>query len=802
MIGLSDSFDNVLPDQRVSFKTKQTVKWSMNMANYVVTLAQGCNDKTRTARFLDMANGVVDKKMYNYVLKTYGLKDNHIDKESILEDLRDIDWLQPIKDQYLGEFATSYSNYQVYTDDPDSIFFRNKAYGDKLMEVMQQMLINELNKTTDTGSPSKEVPDLDTMLKEHINTWNNERTENAQHRLNLLNNIIDAKLKYNQAYYYWWACEEVYTFRTIHKGDIVFEVVSPLEYFRVPSGNHYVEDDEYGVRIFNRTLYQILDLYGDFINAEDIVYLRNLTNKEITVDGRTNLLKSRLLSKGMTEDDYLTQSKTILDSINFNSCFAKHDNITVAHYVFKTEVKVGYLKYISPEGEVKETIVDESYTLDEANGDIEIKWDWVQQMYQGEILGYTQGNTNYECVYTKVRPVDIQREKFTDINIVKSPYNGMSYIHKDSEPKPIPSRINPYIALARIYHYQIERAINKWKSILLIPDSALSDTYEMSTEERLANMNAESTLVFNDAIVNPNGLQAMREIATTATYNYITTLDNLLKSLKADAWEAVNMTPTRMGNQAAYQGKSVTESSLAQSSISNGWGLEMFNLWRSTDYLANYDHSKIAWANGKQGSYTDESTNESKYIEVDPLEHFATNIGINVGNSRLLDEKLKAMKQVAFSASQNGDNELAIEAIMNDNLQVLKSKVEDASKAKREYEQQMELTKQQSAQQIELLKQQGLKESREFELQKLQMTNDNAKEVALIQQATAIMVIDKKLQVDTDGNDYISNSEKLNDTIIKTQQFQETMNFNNARLAFDKQKHKDNMNMKKNANDK
>ena len=140
MIGLSDSFNNTLPDQRVSFRTKQTVKWSMNMANYVVTLAVGSNDKTRTARFLNMANGEVDKKMYEYVLKTYGLKDK-INKESILEDVRDIDWLQPIKDKYLGEFATSYSNYQVYTDDPNSTFFRNKDYGDKLMAVNQKKII-------------------------------------------------------------------------------------------------------------------------------------------------------------------------------------------------------------------------------------------------------------------------------------------------------------------------------------------------------------------------------------------------------------------------------------------------------------------------------------------------------------------------------------------------------------------------------------------------------------------------------------------------------------------------------------
>ena len=793
MTGFNTDLNNTLPDQRVSFKTKQSAKWSKNMADYVVNLAISCNDKVRTANFMNMANGHIDKAMYEYALKSYGGKDD--DKENILKDLREIDWLQPIKDKYLGEFVSSYNNYQIYTDDPNSIFFRNKEYGDKLAVVMQQMIINELNKTMQTGQESKPTPDLNELLQEHIATWNDKRTEDAQHRLNLLNNVIDAKLKYNQLYYYWWATEECYTYRKIHKENLLFEIVSPLEYYRIPSGNHYVEDDEYGCRIFSRPLYQVLDLYSEHLSSTDIAYLKTFTSKVKENSGVNNLLKSRLLEQGMTEGDYLENSSHINAAL-LNSSLSNVNDIKIAHVVFKTEVKVGYLTYTDIDGNIQETVVDENYELDTTNGDISIKWDWVQQMYENEIIGYSQGSNNYESVYTKARPIDIQRENFTNINVCKSPYNGMSYIHKDSDPKPIAYRMSPYIAVGRILYYQIERAINKWKSILLIPQSALTDSPEMSMTERLSNMNAESTLVFNDALINPNALQSMREIATTATYNYVNTLNTLLEKVKQDSWEVANMTPSRMGSQAAYQGKSVTEQSLAQSSISGNWSLEMFNLFRSVDYLANYDYSKIAWANGKQGSYVDESTNESKYIEVDPLEHFSLNVGINVGNSRMLDEKLRAMKDLAFSAAQNGDSELAVEAIMNDNLQVLKAKVEQSAKASKEYAAQMKQAEQQSNQQIEAMKQQGLQEGRDFELQKIQLENEGAREVKLIEQETQLLVWEQRLKVDTDGNGYANENETYGASLAKNQQAQESLNLNRAKFEFDKQKHKDNLALK------
>lgn len=778
----------ILPNQRVSLSTKRTTKWTRQMADYVVALAHSCNDKTETIENLRMANGYVSKSTYEYVLKTYGLKtENKVDRqERILEDLRNIDFLQPIKDKYLGEFVTSYNNFQVYSDDPDTIFLRNKDFGKKVLAVMEQQLINKLNEKMDTGQESKEVPDIKAMFEDFIETWNNERTSAAQQRLNLLNNLIEAKLKYNQLYYYWWACEECYTYRTVHKNNVIFEVVPPTEYYRIPGDGYYVEDDDYGVRIFRRSLYNILDMYSEYLTDDDIKYLKAFHAEDVPVDARVEMLRSRIIDNGVNIAEFGEDNLNNLATNNV--VFNNPDSIPMVHYVFTTEVKVGYLTYVNEHGEVSQDIVDEDYKLDVTAGDISIEWDWVTQKYQGEILGYGGTNSSVDAVYTKVRPIDVQRELFGNINVTKSPYNGLSYIHRDSERKPIPARINPYLALSRIYHYQIERAINRWKSIITIPQSILTDDENMTVEQRLAKMNGDSLLVFNDAEVNANALQAIKEVATTATYNFINTIQSLLVALKQEAWEVVNMTNTRMGNQAPYQGKSVSEDSLAQSQISSSWSLEMFNMFRERDYLANYDISKIAWAEGKSGSYTDESTNQSVYVDVDPSEHFSTNIGINVGNSKLLDEKLRAMKQLAFSAAQNGDVVVGTEAIMNDNLQSLRDKILAADKANKAYEQQMADAKNQAmlqaaqiAKETEQIKLQG-------ELQKIQLENDGRENEKYIEQETALLTWEKRLQVDKNANGYIDMQEANEGQLLNVQIAKENLALKREKLALDRHK--------------
>ena len=52
MITPTNYTSTTLPDQRVSLKTKQSSKWTKSMADYVLSLAFSCNDKTKVSKFL------------------------------------------------------------------------------------------------------------------------------------------------------------------------------------------------------------------------------------------------------------------------------------------------------------------------------------------------------------------------------------------------------------------------------------------------------------------------------------------------------------------------------------------------------------------------------------------------------------------------------------------------------------------------------------------------------------------------------------------------------------------------------
>ena len=167
----------------------------------------------------------------------------------------------------------------------------------------------------------------------------------------------------------------------------------------------------------------------------------------------------------------------------------------------------------------------------------------------------------------------------------------------------------------------------------------------MTTEERLAVANKDSFLPFDDSDAQPNALQSIREVATSAITNYIQMLDNLKQGLKAEAWEAANMNNARFGDAKDYAGKAVNESNYSQAMTGSVWSLECFNLFRERDYVANIDYSKFAWIDGKRGSYVDPTTNKVVVVDIDGSSDFSGNIGIYIRNNADVQNKLNKLKQ-------------------------------------------------------------------------------------------------------------------------------------------------------------
>lgn len=738
-----------LPDQRVSDKVKQQAKWYIQNADYWISLALGQNDKTITQKFLDAANGLVDKSTYEYVLKNY--VDKLGDSAKLYGEIRDVDFLTPIKERYMGEFINMFANYQVFNNDPSATLERNQYLAKRVMEYCNQQIINELNKngfpTNQESIPQGKIEDV---INEVLDNWIDDITITTQKRLELINSVVEAKDKYQQAYFYWWACEEVYTYREVYKDDVYLQVVSPLEYYRVDSGNRYVEDDDAGLRVYTMTIPQIIDRFRDEITDKEIQYLKTIYRSASPYDSdeRISFIKSL--------EDFAERKSVLSTTDEFLKQESNHwqQAVKIYHYVWKTEVKQGILTHIDQMGNIVETIVDTTYEFDAAFGDISLEWEWVNQVWEGWRIG-----GQHSGVYIKPRPILVQRERFNDTSCCKLPYNGIVGLNKDNLRNPIPFRVLPYLALYRIYTLQQERAINKFKSWLLFPESILADSDAMSTEDRLAIANKDGLFPFNDTEVTAGATQSIREIATGSLNNYIQTLDGLKQNLKAEAWEAANMNNARFGNTKDYGGKAVTENNYAQALMGSVWSLECFNLFRERDYVANIDYSKFAWIDGKRGSYVDPTTNQVKIVDLDGVSDFASNIGIYIRNNSDVQQKLNMMKELAFSASQNGDIDIAIEAITDNNLISIGKNIKKALEAKREYEMQLQQAQQQAQQQTEQIISQREAAKQQFEAEQKALDREHEVAVEQMKIDSNERIWEARLQVDTNGNGHIDKEE-------------------------------------------
>lgn len=743
-----------MPDPRASEAEKRTKEWYIPMADFVIDLAVSSSPKDLTRRCLNAANGILDKRDYAYVMKTYASGNEAVDMELALNSdklgtLRDVDILTPIKEKYMGEFINSYHNYQVYSLDPKTIMKRNAMLGQKVTDMMfkklQELLISQ------DGQSNINVKDF---IEKELENWKNEMVVKEQNALELLNTTIEAKRKYTDAYFYWWACEEVYTYRRIIGNDVKFEIINPLEYYRVDSGNYFVEDDHYGLRRYTLTLQEIIDEF--YNNMDD-----GLTEKQLALIKRMIAENNNGIAT-MTSAMFYENKEMFPDKFNFGETikFTKKGLLTtVDHYVFKTEVKKGILKYMSTLGEISEMDVDASYKLDVEHGDISIEWKYIDQFWEG----WRFGDRSFH-IHIPPRPVELPRELISNSGVCKSPYNGISYIHKNSAKKPIPYRIKDNIALYKIYTLLEERWLNKFKSWLLTPESILSDSKDMQTEDRLQQADIDSIFPFNDAALasNPNAVNYFKEVATIAVVEYVKILNQIKESIKQSAWELANMNDARFGQSNQYKGKAVTEYDYNQAIKGTVWSLEMFNSFREKDYMANLDFSRAAWIDGKQGSYVDPNTKELVYADIDGEDHLGANVGIFIANSAELNSQAQALKELAFNASQNGDTGTAAEAITNKNIAKLKQIIIKANEATKEFQLKMATAKEEAMAKVKEMEVMAQREKFEHEQVMLDKEIAGRYEVAILQSETDIAINEARLEVDTNGNGYIDSIEADN----------------------------------------
>ena len=115
------------------------------------------------------------------------------------------------------------------------------------------------------------------------------------------------------------------------------------------------------------------------------------------------------------------------------------------------------------------------------------------------------------------------------------------------------------------------------------------------------------------------------------------------------------------------------------------------------------------------------------------------------------------MKELAFSAGQNDQLEVAIEAIENNNITSIAKNIKKAIQARRDYELQMQQVQQQAQAEVEQIVSQREAAKQEFEAQQ------NALDINLevLKQEGEKEIWNMRLKVDTNGNGNIDKDEAM-----------------------------------------
>ena len=719
---------NILPSQQTSIAEKQKESFYKDTYDYYISRASSLKDIDKVKTSLNAANGIIDMSTFEYIMKPLGnTKEDFGD--DLPGELRNTDFITPIKEKNLGEYIELPYKFFVKVDNPDAILKRDSDLKKEVGKLMNQAFSNLLaeQQTNEGGDPNiqqKPVPDINEFSKTFIQDWLDTRAEEGQHTLNLLNDLTDFEVRRIQDFFYWWATEEFYTYRYVRNGNVFVESISPLDGFPVSNGEHFVEDYDAFVICRRISWNQFLDKYGDKISAKDRKYVEELTNSYLSTGKLTT--KVSFLKSRFDSDVFGSKFGGANDDISFP---LNNNDIDQYIIIWKTEIPIKILTYQNVLGEIITVEVENNYKLDTSMGDISIKTEYKQVVYKG----YRFGDMD-KGLYLKPEEELVQRYDKTS-RTCKLPVGGKEGILNGIPKNPIPVRIVTYLAWDRFIRLQIERSIAKYKSdIWTIPKSMMNPDEAGSSKEKYFYMLADNTLLYDDTLVDlQTVVQGFRVVGNPGLERYLKVLIELRADNKREAWDLANMNEERSGSAANSQTVGNAQQNIYRAKLGSTLMITMFNKALEREHIADLEFSKVAWLDGKVGTYFDKGSNQPITVEIDGIDHLENNYGVFVRNSKAEESKFAAYQNLAFSAGQNGDMSMASEAIMAESTPELHKAIVAYDKAKKEFEQEMQNKKDASAKYMADKAAETADKQMQLTKEIADNKNDSAEEVAYIQ---------------------------------------------------------------------
>ena len=568
---------------------------------------------------------------------------------------------------------------------------------------------------------------------------------------------------------------------------------------------------------------KIYDVYCDSLSKKDFKTLEDYANRfghsstdsMDNIDERDGFVNSHMISD------------TIADSTMFFDPFGEYaesigqellpydmnGNIRVIRVYWKSRKKIKKIKFYDPEtGEEDFTFMPESYLPNEWKGEEE-KAFWVNEAWEGTKIG--------EDIYVNIRPRAVQYNRLDNPSICHFGIIGSIYNINDDKPFSMVDRMKPFSYLYDVIHDRLNKMMARnWGKMTRLDLSKKPKSWKM--EKWLHYAKTLGLFIedsFNEGTIGAStgklagAMNSNTQGVIDADFgNNIQQYINLLEFIKMEMADVAGISKQREGQISNRETVGGVERATLQSSHITEWLFATHDDVKKRVLECFLETAKVAMK-GRTKKFNYILPDTSKQImEVDGDEFAECDYGLVVDNSRGIQDLQQKIETLAQAALQNQTLSFStiMKLFMTASIAEKQRFVERDELNLRQAQQQQQQQQLQQQQQIAEMQMQDKQADREFKDAMNQRDNETKIVVAEINSQAEMAILQLKnrmtemdqLDEDDDGVVPEEYSQEAKDKLMQDMlKFNKQLEFNREKLNFDKQKHKETLELKKQISD-
>lgn len=693
-----------------------------------------------------------------------------------------------------GEESKRVFDFKVVVTNPNAITEIENNKKQELLQRLQEWVSNTAQSEEEANQELEKINDYYTY------EWQDMREIRANALLNHYIKEYNIPLMFNQGFMDAMAVgEEIYQCDIVG-GEPIIKKLNPLK-VRIFKGGYSnrIEDADMIVLEDYWSPAQVIDTFYDVLTKKDMEYIEKMpdhvgqsaVDSMDNIDERYGFVNNHMIGDEISTESFFWDPMGAYDGVN-NSLlpYDMAGNLRVLRVYWKSRRRIKKVRSYDPQtGEEVFNFYPETYVIDKDAGEEEQIF-YINEAWEGTKIGTD--------IYVNMRPRIVQYNRLSNPSRCHFGIVGSIYNLNDTRPFSLVDMMKPYNYLYDAIHDRLNKLIARnWGSLVRLDFAKKPKGWDVEKWLYYAKtMGLAVEDSFNEGSIGAatGKLAGALNNASTGVIaasdgNQIQQYINLLEFIKMEMAEVAGITKQREGQVSNRETVGGVERSMMQSSHITEWLFVVHEDVKKRALECFLETAKIALrGRSKKFSYI-LSDNSQRIMDIDGDEFAEADYGLVVDNSNGMQELNQKLDTLAQAALQN--QTLSFSTIMKlFSSSSLAEKQRLVEKDERNIQERQAQAQQQQAQ----IQQQEIEQKAQLEQAKMQQ------EDALNQRDNETKILIAQINASNKEEDGViepefSEEAKAN-LLEKMRQFDERLKLDKEKLAFDKDKHREDNQLK------